>query len=127
MSYIADYTNTYDIRGHEVTITAPARFDDKTKKVVADAKLDEQAAQLALQKFRLKYQVVSPHQIKNLRKKWQLSQRKLAQVLGWSPSTIALYEAGAIPTKGNNRLLKILLHDDAAMKEFINESQQEEL
>ena len=53
MSYIANYTNTYDIRGHEIEITAPARFDD-------------QAAKLALQKFRKIYGVVSPEKMKNL-------------------------------------------------------------
>lgn len=127
MSYIADYTNSYDIRGHEITITAPARFDDQTNKVIPDLKLDDQAAKLALKKFREKYDVISPNEIKQLRKKWNLSQRKLAHILGWSPSTIALYEAGAVPTNGNNRLLKILVKDDRVMKEFITDSQKEEL
>ena len=36
MSYIANYTNTYDIRGHEIEITAPACFDDKAAKLVLE-------------------------------------------------------------------------------------------
>lgn len=127
MSYIADYTNTYDIRGHKIEITAPARFDDQTHEVIPDLKLDDQAAKLALEKFRKLYGVVSPEQMKALRKKWDLSQRKFAKVLGWSPSTIALYEAGAVPTNGNNRLLKILIKDDTMMKEFIEDSKNSEL
>ncbi len=127
MSYIADYTNSYDIRGHEIKITAPARFDDQTHEVIPDLKLDDQAAKLALQKFRQKYDVVSPKEIKQLRKKWNLSQRKLAKVLGWSPSTIALYEAGAVPTNGNNRLLKILIKNDDVMQDFIDDSQKIEM
>lgn len=89
--------------------------------------MDDQAAKLALQKFREQYDVVSPQDIKQLRKKWHLSQRKLAQVLGWSPSTIALYEAGAVPTNGNNRLLKILIKDDKVMLEFIEDSKKIEM
>lgn len=109
MSYIANYTNTYDIRGHEIEITAPARFDD-------------QAAKLSLEKFRKIYGVVSPDE------KWNLSQRKFAKVLGWSPSTVALYETGAIPNNvSNNRLLKILIKDDKVMKEFIEDSQKNEM
>lgn len=127
MPYIANYTNTYDIRGHEIEITAPARFDDETHEVIPDLKLDDQAAKLALKKFRQIYQVVSPGQIKNLRKKWNLSQRQFAKVLGWSPSTVALYEAGAVPTNGNNRLLKILIKDDQVMKEFIDDSRKYEM
>lgn len=127
MSYIANYTNTYDIRGHEIEITAPARFDDQTHEVIPDLKLDDQAAKLALEKFRQIYGVVSPEKMKNLRKKWNLSQRKFAKVLGWSPSTVALYETGAIPNVSNNRLLKILIKDDKVMKEFIEDSQKNEM
>lgn len=127
MSYIADYTNSYDIRGHEITITAPARFDDQTHEVIQDLELDDQAAKKALAKFRKKFDVVSSDDIKKLRKKWNLSQRQFAQILGWSPSTIALYETGAIPTNGNNRLLKVLIKDDSVMKEFIADSKKEEM
>lgn len=127
MSYIANYTNTYDIRGHEIEITAPARFDDQTHEVIPDLKLDDQAAKLALEKFRQIYGVVSPEKMKNLRKKWNLSQRKFAKVLGWSPSTVALYETGAILNVSNNRLLKISIKDDKVMKEFIEDSQKNEM
>lgn len=82
MSYIANYTNTYDIRRHEIEITASARFEDQTHEVIPDLKLDDQAAKLALEKFREIYGVVSPEKMKNLRKKWNLSQRKFAKVLG---------------------------------------------
>lgn len=36
MSYVANYTNSYDIRGHTITITAPARFDDQSHQVIPD-------------------------------------------------------------------------------------------
>ena len=36
MSYIANYTNSYDIRGHEIEVTAPARFDDQTHQVIPE-------------------------------------------------------------------------------------------
>ena len=127
MSYIANYTNTYDIRGHEIEITASARFEDQTHEVIPDLKLDDQAAKLALEKFREIYGVVSPEKMKNLRKKWNLSQRKFAKVLGWSPSTVALYETGAIPNVSDNRLLKILIKDDKVMMEFIEDSQKNEM
>lgn len=70
--------------------------------------------------------IVAPTDIKNLRKKWKLSQRAFAKIIGWSPSTIALYEAGEIPTTGNNRLLKILIKDSKVMEEFIQESKNDD-
>lgn len=77
---------------------------------------------MAQDKYRKKYNYVSPNDIKALRQKWNLTQKQLANIIGWSPSTIALYEVGEIPTKSNNRLLKVLIKDPQAMKDFIEES-----
>lgn len=125
-TYIKDYTNTFIIRGKEITVTAPARFDSETNELIDDMKLDDQAVELAQAKFREKYHYVGPAELKELRKKWHLSQRNFAKVIGWSPSTIALYEAGEIPTAGNNRLLKILIKDPHVMEEFIAESKNDD-
>ena len=109
MSYIADYTNSYDIRGQRITITAPARFDENTGKVIADLELDDHAAKLALEKYRRKFDIISPTDLKTLRHHWNFSQEKFAEFLGWNVATIALYEAGALPSISDNRLLKILI------------------
>lgn len=125
-TYIKDYTNTYDIRGIEIEVTSPARFDSKTDKVVPDMELDDKAVRIAQEKYREKFSFVNPEDIKNLRKKWNLTQRELAQIIGWSPSTVALYEVGEIPTISNNRLLKILIKDPRVMEEFIEENNESE-
>lgn len=88
--------------------------------------LDNQAVKMAQEKYRKKYNYVSPKDIKALRQKWNLTQKQLANIIGWSPSTIALYEVGEIPTKSNNRLLKVLIKDPQAMKDFITESKEQE-
>ena len=46
-------------------------------------------------------------------------QRNLAELTGLSPNTIALYEAGAFPTKANNRLLKSLIANDDVLQQYI--------
>ena len=88
--------------------------------------LDNKAIRIAQEKYREKFSFVNPKDIKNLRKKWNLTQRELTQVIGWSPSTIALYEVGEIPTISNNRLLKILIKDPRVMEEFIEENNESE-
>lgn len=120
-TYIKNYTNTFDIKGKEITVTAPARFEKNTDRLINDNELDDQAAEIAQEIYRQKYGFVGPADIKKLRKKWKLSQRQLASVLGWSPSTIALYEVGEIPTVGNNRLLNVLIKNPQVMKDFIEE------
>lgn len=108
---IKNYTNTFNIRGKEIKITAPARFDDSTQKVVPDMTLDNAAIKIAQDKYREMFDFVKPEEIKALRQKWNLTQKQFAKVIGWSPSTVALYEVGEIPTKSNNRLLKMMIKD----------------
>lgn len=125
-TYIKNHTNTFEIKGENIEITAPARFDSKTNKIIDDMELDNQAVKMAQEKYRKKYNYVGPKDIKALRQKWNLTQKQLANIIGWSPSTIALYEVGEIPTKSNNRLLKVLIKDPQAMKDFITESKEQE-
>ena len=125
-TYVKNHTNTFEIKGENIEITTPARFDSKTNKIIDDMELDNQAVKMAQEKCRKKYNYVGPKDIKALRQKWNLTQKQLANIIGWSPSTIALYEVGEIPTKSNNRLLKVLIKDPQAMKDFITESEEQE-
>ena len=106
-TYVKNYTNTFEIKGETIEVTAPARFDSKTNKIIDDMELDNRAIKMAQNKYLKKFNVIGPIDIKALRKKWNLTQQ-LANVIGWSSLTIALYEVGEIPTKSNNRLLKVL-------------------
>ncbi|WP_297816582.1 type II TA system antitoxin MqsA family protein [uncultured Lactobacillus sp.] len=124
-TYIKDYTNTFNIRGTEIKVTAPAKFDADTNEIVADSELDNKAVKLAQDKYRKKYDFIGPEEIKALRKKWKISQKRLAEIIGWSPSTVALYEVGEIPTISNNRLLKVLIKHPQVMQDFIAESKSD--
>ncbi|MCC9272358.1 MAG: helix-turn-helix domain-containing protein [Lactobacillus gallinarum] len=84
--------------------------------------LDNAAIKIAQDKYREMFDFVKPEEIKALRQKWNLTQKQFAKVIGWSPSTVALYEVGEIPTKSNNRLLKVMIKDSNVMKELIVES-----
>ncbi|MDB6249392.1 helix-turn-helix domain-containing protein [Lactobacillus amylovorus] len=119
-TYVKDYTNTFEIKGETIEVTAPARFDSKTNKIIDDMELDNRAIKMAQNKYRKKFNVIGPIDIKALRKKWNLTQKQLANVIGWSPLTITLYEVGEIPTKS------FLIKPPQAMKDFIEESEDKE-
>ncbi|MDB6243622.1 hypothetical protein ODU75_10135 [Lactobacillus amylovorus] len=42
-TYVKDYTNTFEIKGETIEVTAPARFDSKTNKIIDDMELDNRA------------------------------------------------------------------------------------
>ena len=111
-TYVKNYTNTFIIHGHEYEVTAPARFDSETDELVDDMELDDQAVELANDQYRAEMKLVTPEEIKKYRAKVGLSQREFANLFGWSPNTVALYETGAFPSEANNRILKALMRDD---------------
>lgn len=111
-TYVKDYTNTFMIHGHEYEVTAPALFDSGTGRLLEDDDLDDAAVEMANQQYRDEFGLVTPDEIKKYREKVGLSQRELAELLGVSPNTVALYETGAFPTKANNRILKALVSND---------------
>ncbi|KRL27220.1 phage associated protein [Limosilactobacillus frumenti DSM 13145] len=119
MAYQKNFTTTYTINGHEYTVTAPALFDSNTNELIPDKKLDDQAAEIARQQYRDEMGLLSPKDLKQYRAKVGLSQRNLAELTGLSPNTIALYEAGAFPTKANNRMLKSLIINDNVLQQYI--------
>lgn len=121
---IKDHTNTFLIRGKEYKVTAPAKFDRRTGELIPDQRLDDAAVALANAKYRQEMDIVSPEEIKKYRARMNLSQRELADLMGWSPTTIALYETGAFPSESNNRILKALINDDDFLASFISPNQQ---
>lgn len=125
MSYIKNYTNTYVIRGHKYKVTAPARFSDNGE-LLSDRKLDNNAVLMARQMYRDDQGIVSPNEIKLFRKKVGITQRELAELTGFSPNTVALYETGAFPTDANNKILKLLINSDEALKDYIQDNSYSE-
>lgn len=122
MVYKKNLTTTYKINGREYTVTAPALFDDQTNEYVPNDKLDDQAVEIARQKYRDDLGLISPMELKKYRAKVGLSQRDLAELTGLSPNTVALYEAGAFPTTTNNRILKALINNAAILKDYLTEN-----
>lgn len=119
MVYQKNFTTIYTINGHEYSVTAPALFDSNTNELIPNKELDDQAAEIARQHYRNDMGLLSPQELKQYRAKVGLSQRNLAELTGLSPNTIALYEAGAFPTKANNRLLKSLIASDDVLQHYI--------
>ena len=119
MVYQKDYTTIYTINGREYEVTAPALFDSETDEMIPDVELDDQAAEIARQRYRDDLGLLSPNDLKKYRAKIGLTQRNLAELTGLSPNTIALYEAGAFPTKANNHLLKALINNDDVLMDYM--------
>lgn len=73
-----------------------------------DMKQAEANYELAVKAFRREKNLLHPHQIKNVRDKYSLSQRQFSALLGWSPATLSSYENNKIQDQSHNDELMLL-------------------
>jgi len=67
--------------------------------------------------------LITPEDIAKIRKKYNLSQRELGQILGWGKMTINRYERGALPSVSHSDILKLI----SKSKDFLIEKAKEAL
>lgn len=113
-----DYKQIFTIRGEEFEVTAPALFDDSTNELLYDEELDDKAIEMANDLYREAHGFVYPSEIKKFRERLSISGRDLAALIGFSPTTIVMYENGALPTESNSRKLKDLINNKNSFKNF---------
>lgn len=104
-SIIKNIKETYKIRGENITIKALAKFDTETNKEVFDERLDNVAINQAFDIYRQRHNIISPKEIRDLRRQYGLSQRDFATLLGVSSEAIVIYETGSLPNNINNAIL----------------------
>lgn len=116
---IREVEETYRVRGEQIKVTAPAKFDSDTQQQVFDEKLDDAAINQALDIYRRDNQMITVERIKQLRQRLGLSQRDFAALLSWSPTTVATYETGALPSLANNSRLLALENNPLLANELL--------
>lgn len=104
-SIIKNIKETYKIRGENITIKALAKFDAETNKEAFDERLDNAAINQAFDIYRQRHDIISPKEIRDLRRQYGLSQRDFATLLGISSEAIVIYETGSLPNNVNNAIL----------------------
>jgi len=62
--------------------------------------------------YRERHKMLQPEDIKELRKKYGLTQGELAKILGWGLATLSRYEKGALQDSAHDNMLKILKNPD---------------
>jgi uncharacterized phage-associated protein/DNA-binding transcriptional regulator YiaG len=102
----------------EVSLVVPRRVVGSTGEVVNDPDLDNWVSERFLDELRRITHALMPEDIKAIRTRIGISQRGLANLVGWSSATIERYErGGSVPTKVNESILKSL-EDGDNLKRF---------
>ena len=80
--------------------------------------LDTHNLQQVYDQYRQKYNILSPEEMKALRKKYGLSAAKMSEILGLGTNQYRLYENGEMPSLAVGRYLR-LLEDPAVLLQLL--------
>jgi putative zinc finger/helix-turn-helix YgiT family protein len=119
-THIIDREETYPVKGDPTTIIAKVRICDICGGDSSDSKLIDESLLRAYDKYREKHKIISRYGIKELLKKYDISQRSLAALLGWGDITIHRYERGNIPDEAHSLILRFI-EDPVNMQKLFNE------
>lgn len=125
---------TYTVKGETITIIARVKVCRTCKEELFDMRLDSENLKKAYDIYRKRHNIMMTEEIIALRKKYGLSQRDFANIIGCTQATVVRYEKGAIPNETYNNILKLLanpdnmkkaLHDNIEKLESIDEKKVE--
>lgn len=110
---------TYDVRGEQIEIDAQVAYCLACHEQIFHEGLDSKNLDKVYHEFRRRRGVLTPEEIRDLRKKYGLSQRALGRLLRLGEITIHRYENGSLPSDAHNELL-VLMENPANVKRLLD-------
>lgn len=104
----------YEIKNETVTVNAHYLECTACGELILDPENPDENYIKAYDMYRESKNLLTSSEIQDLRKKYNLSQRQMAKILGWSHVTLSRYETGAIQSQSHNNEL-VLLHEPENM------------
>lgn len=102
---------TYNVKGTEVTFLEKIMIDIETGEEIFDEELEQKNDVRLYNEYRKLKGLLLPEKIKEIRKKFGVTQTVFAKVLGLGDKTIARYENGSLQDMAQNNLIKSV-HDN---------------
>lgn len=109
---------TFKVFGENVEINSKYLKCPKCGEKIYYEEFDNNNILNTYKEYRKKHKLLTPEEIKDIRKSYGLSQNEFSNLLGWGEKTICRYEGGAVQDNSHNDLLK-LLKDKNNMKKFL--------
>ncbi len=115
---IVERRETYPVRGEPITVDAKVAVCQTCHQDISVASLDDDNLETAFNQYRQLHGFLTAKEIVHLRERYDLSQRRLAGLLGWGAITIQRYENGGIQDVAHDQILRSL-SDPNAVKYYL--------
>ena len=102
-SFIQNVTETFNVRGIDITITSPARICENCGAIIFDAVLDDEKLKLVYRGYRKLKGMLQPEEIRAIREKRNLTQEEFSKILGFN---VARYENGSLQSEEEDERIR---------------------
>lgn len=112
----------YDYRGYKVNVKQNIAVCNNCGEKIYVSELENENLKSLYQKYRDMSGIISPEDIIEFRKKYDISQSELVAILGWGKMTINRYERGGLPNQSHSDILKLIIKNESYFKEKVEEA-----
>lgn len=112
----------YDYRGYKVNVKQNIAVCNNCGERIYVSELENKNLKSLYQKYRDMSGIISPEDIIEFRKKYDISQSELVAILGWGKMTINRYERGGLPNQSHSDILKLIIKNESYFKEKVEEA-----
>ena len=102
-SSIQNVTETFHVRGFDITITSPARICENCGAIIFDEILDNEKLKLVYRGYRKLKGMLQPEEIREIREKRNLTQEEFSKILGFN---VARYENGSLQSEEEDERIR---------------------
>ena len=99
----------FEIKGEIITVENQVLICPECKAEYEDMNSDTDPFNLAYEEYRRRKGMVHPAQIVAFRKKYDLTQKELSELLGFGGVTLSRYENGALQDEAHDQLLQFII------------------
>jgi putative zinc finger/helix-turn-helix YgiT family protein len=96
----------YDVRGAKISLAIPVKVCEKCGTSEVDETYGRDPVEAAYGAYRERNNLLNPEQIREIRKKYHLSQKTFAAILGMSEATINRYEGGGLQDAAHDATIR---------------------
>ena len=115
---------TYPVRGEPIEIDAEIVTCPECGNTIFNQDRDKLNLERSYQEYRRRHNLLTPHEIKEIREMYGISQRSLSRLLGWGDITANRYENGAVQDEAHNKL-SLTIKNPQNMQLFLEKSSKE--
>jgi len=100
-------SETYRVRGREIAVSVTVAVCGTCGEELGSDEQDQEILDAVLAEYRRQTDLLTPDQIKSIRRRYRLSQKSFAALLGMAEPTINRYERGALQDQVHNDAIRL--------------------